>query len=108
MKTAQLENLEDVYKGDPVKACRIAVRRTAKIANIEERAEAINKMLRMYGVESIRGEYVSYYWQDCNAIYCNAGDTYNVTVIFPTRSGKPYIGTWGDWVERNGQRLGII
>lgn len=102
-------DLFDMYRENPVKACRTAIRKTAHINNVSDRMEEINKMLGMYGVEAINGEkYVSHYWQNCVALYANAGDTYTLTVLIPTNTGRPIVTTWGDWVERNERKYGIL
>ena len=104
--------LADLYATDPVKACRLALRRTARIHE-NERLEKINSLLGLHGTEAIRGDWQNGYWGDIVAAYCNAGDTYDVTVI-QVRGECRYdnsrfiVSTVGDFVERNEKKLGII
>lgn len=104
--------LADIYTTDPLKACRLALRRTAGIPE-NERLEAIDKLLGTYGTEAIRGDWQNGYWCDIVAAYCNTGDTYNLTVIQvrgETRfdSSRFIVSSLGDWVERNGEKYGVI
>jgi len=101
-----MENLADLYRVDPAHACRLALRRTRKIDE-RHRLEKINELLEMHGVEAIRGEWENGYWCDVVAEYCNAGDTYDCTVVH-TRGGRFLVTTLGDYVEtkeRNGHRF---
>ncbi len=103
MKTK--ENLEDLYKINPLKACRLALRRTSSLPE-NDRLEAINKLLGMYGTEAIRGEWQNGYWCNIVAVYCNTGDTYALTVIQVRgecrfNNSRFIVSSWGDWVERN-------
>ena len=105
-------NLSDLYASDPLKACRLALRRTASLPE-NDRLEAINKLLGTHGTEAIRGDWQNGYWCDIVAVYCNTGDTYSLTVI-QVRGESRYdysrfiISTMGDFVERNSRKLGII
>lgn len=105
-------NLSDLYASDPLKACRLALRRTASLPE-NDRLEAINKLLGTHGTEAIRGDWQNGYWCDIVAVYCNTGDTYALTVI-QVRGESRYcssrfiVSTLGDFVERNEKRLGII
>ena len=73
-------DLETLYRTDPVKACRLALQRTRNVKRTD-RLEAIDKLLKAFGVEAIRGEWQNGYWCDIVASYCNTGDTYALTVI---------------------------
>lgn len=100
--------LDDVYRGDPVKACRLALRRTQKI-HWKERMEAINKLLRAYGVGGVCGEPQNGYWGDVVATYINMGETYAPTVLCVRgdwSGGRPrfIVASWGDWVEQNQEK----
>lgn len=104
--------LEYLYNDNPVKACRKALRMTRTLPE-SERLEAINDLLGLYGTEAIRGYWQNGYWCDIVAAYCNTGDTYGTTVIqqrgrFSFQSSRFFIGTMGDFVERNEKRLGIV
>lgn len=106
------QNLSDLYKVDPVKACQLALRRTAGV-RWQDRLEAIDKLLETYGVEAIRGDWQNGYWCDIVAAYCNTGDTYAVTVIHVrgdswNPAGRFIISTLGDFVEQNQDRYQIV
>ena len=105
------QNLSDLYAQNPVKACRLALRRTATVPETD-RLEAIDKLLGTYGTEAIRGDWQNGYWGDIVAAYCNAGDTYNVTVIqqrgdWSSARSRFFVSTLVDFVERNERKLGI-
>lgn len=104
-------DLETLYKTEPLKACRLALRRTSYIPE-EKRLEVINRLLKGCGTEAIRGEWQNGYWCDIVAAYVNLGDTYALTVIqvrgeFSGCASRFIVSSWGDWVERNGERLGV-
>ena len=104
-------NLSDLYRTDARKACRLALRRTARLPE-RERIDACNALLETFGVEGIRGNWQNGYWADIVATYCNTGDTYALTVlqVRPDWSGgrsRFVVTSWGDFVERNAKRLGI-
>lgn len=105
-------NLPDLYRTNPRKACQLALRRTAHLPE-RDRIDAINRLLDMHGTEAIRGDWQNGCWGDIVAVYCNTGDTYALTV-FQVRGdwsgarSRFIVTTWGDWVERNAKRYGII
>lgn len=107
-----MQNLSDLYKSDPRKACQLALRRTAGI-RWQDRLEAIDKFLGTFGTEAIRGEWQNGYWCDIVAAYCNTGDTYALTVLHVrgegswNEQGRFIISSWGDWVERNERKYAI-
>jgi hypothetical protein len=68
---------------------------------------AIDAELKTYGVEPIRGNHVDRYWDDCQAIYCNTGDTYAATILYDTHDGKYRLTSMGDFVERFERRRGL-
>lgn len=109
---AAAATLADLYATDPLKACRLALRRTVGMDE-KDRLDAIDRMLCTHGTEAIRGEWQNGYWCDIVAAYCNTGDTYTLTVI-QVRGSHSYaasrfiVSTLGDFVERNEKRLGII
>lgn len=59
---------------------------------------AINEIVGGYGVEAItkRGQVYPTYE------YINMGDTYTTTILRDCRTGRVFVGTWGDIVERGG------
>ncbi len=109
--TTRQGRFEDLYRTDPVKACRAALKATQQGVSTRDRLEAINDLLGAYGVEAIRGEWENGYWCDIVAAYCNMGDTYATTVL-EVRTGfggsRFIVSTMGDFVERNSKKLGII
>ena len=108
----QTQNLSDLYKTEPVKACRLALRRTVN-APWQDRLDAIDKLLGTFGTEAIRGDWQNGYWCDIVAAYCNTGDTYAVTVLHVRgegswdEQGKFIVGSWGNFVEKNSERYAI-
>lgn len=105
-------SLADLYRTDPLKACKLALKRTASIPE-NDRLEAINTILETHGTEAIRGEWQNGYWCDVVAAYCNTGDTYALTVIQvrgETRfcNSRFIVSTMGDFVEHNEKKLGIV
>jgi hypothetical protein len=106
MKTTHAK-LEDIYREDPERACRIALRLTRSLHE-NVRLEAIDKLLGTFGTEAIRGEWQNGYWCDIVAAYCNTGDSYGTTVVQVRGetifdSSTFIITSWGDWVEQNGE-----
>ena len=64
--------------------------------------DAIDETLETFGVEAI--------WNDARSctrpeyVYCNTGDSYAATIMQKRGTwgwGAPFIGSWGDIVERN-------
>lgn len=105
------QNLSELYRENPLKACRLALRRTRHIDETD-RLEAINALLGTYGTEAIHGDWQNGYWCDIVAAYCNAGDTYDVTVIqvrgeYSFDSSRFIVSSVGDFVERNQERYNI-
>lgn len=95
-----------------------APREAARIADLLENAahtnkraekalEEVDKLINGHGVEAIEGDYVDSYHQNIVATYVNMGDTYNTTVLYETATGRFFITTWGDWVERNERKYNI-
>lgn len=70
---------------------------------VDEVLEQVNKLMKAHGVEAIRGEWVSFYFQDIVLLYVNTGDTYSSTVMYDTERDRFFIGSYGDWVERYGR-----
>jgi len=109
MKTQDLETL---YHSNPLAACRKALRITRKLPE-EKRLEEINKLLKMHGTEAIRGEWQNGFWCDIVASYCNAGETYALTVI-QVRGESRYdksrfiVSSMGDFVEKNQEKFAIV
>jgi len=102
-------NLAELYRTNPVKACKLALRRTANTPE-HERLEAINKLIGGHGTEGIRGDWQNGYWGDIVAAYVNMGDTYNLTVMHVRGDygrGRFIVTTWGNWVECNGDKYGV-
>jgi hypothetical protein len=104
-------NLIDLYAQNPLKACQLALRRTANLP-WKNRLEKINDLLGCYGTEAIRGEWQNGYWCDIVASYVNTGDTYNLTVLHIrgdnwNPAGEFIISSWGDWVEKNQRKYSI-
>lgn len=106
-----MKDLKELYRTDPLKACRLALRRTARI-RWQDRLEAIDRLLGNYGTEAIRGNWQNGYWGDIVAAYSNTGDSYALTVLHErgngwNPAGRFIVTSWGDWVERNGRKYGV-
>jgi hypothetical protein len=109
--TLTAQQIQDLYKTDPSKACRAALRATSN-APWKQRLEAIDKFLGTSGTEAIRGEWQNGYWCDIVASYCNTGETYDLTVLHVrgdgwNPAGRFIVTSWGDWVEKNGEKMGV-
>jgi len=105
-------DLADLYRIDALKACRLALRRTRKIRDHEERMTRINTLLDCCGVEAVRGEWQNGFWGDVVGTYCNTGDSYALTVLCVRgdsswQEPRFMVTSWGDWVERFGERYGV-
>lgn len=106
-----IKPLEELYRTDPLKACRKALRKTRHLPE-RDRLEAINELLGTYGTEAIRGEWQNGYWCNVVAVYCNTGDSYALTVMHirgETRfdSSRFIITSMGDFVEKNSEKYSI-
>lgn len=103
--------ISDLYISDPLKACRLALRKTVNLPE-NDRLEAINALLGLHGTEAIRGEWQNGYWCDIVAAYCNTGDSYALTVIQVRGESRCdrsrfIVSSMGYFVERHGDRLQI-
>jgi hypothetical protein len=74
---------------------------------VEKIMKRINELINGFGVESIRGDYVSHFWQDTVALYVNMGDTYDTTILFNTNTKMPMITDMGYFVEKNTRKYNI-
>ena len=64
---------------------------------------ALNEIVEGSGVEAIRtpdGNYIDNYCMDIAAVYVNMGDTYDTTILLDHATGRYYVTTMGDYVER--------
>lgn len=105
-------NLSYLYCSNPLRACRLALRRTTALPECD-RLDAINKLLGLHGTEAIRGDWQNGFWCDIVACYCNTGDTYGLTVLqvrgdWSGARSRFFVGNVGDFVERNQKRYGLI
>jgi len=92
--------LGDDYRRNPYNACRKALRLTRSMRNRpNRRLRAIDRLLGMHGVESVREKNGKLAFT-----YANSGDAYNCTVIL-FASGTFRVSSWGDIVERNTNRF---
>lgn len=73
-----------------------------ELEDVDAVLENLNKLLSGHGVEAIRSSdaWVSSYYGDIVALYINAGDTYNPTIVYDTDNGKFSVESYGDWIER--------
>lgn len=108
------QDLKELYATNlgKVKACELALRRTLRRLEPDTRMKRMDELLGGYGVEALRGEWKNGYWGDVVATYINFGDTYDTTIVC-LRTGSSrwdcryMITSYGDFVERYGERLGI-
>jgi hypothetical protein len=68
---------------------------------------AIDEVLGTCGTETIRGDVYDAYTDDIVAEYCNAGDTYAVTILYDYMRREYRLMSYGDWVEKYGDRYGV-
>lgn len=73
----------------------------------EAKLTEIDKLIGTYGIEHIDYDCCRSALDNCQTpkhagfSYCNAGDTYNVTLVYDEDRGSFYVSTWGDMVERH-------
>ncbi len=90
--------LGDDYRRNPEAACRKALRLTRGISRPSRRLRAIDRLLGMHGVESVRTRNGGHGFS-----YANTGDSYACTVVL-FASGTFRVSSWGDIVERDNGR----
>lgn len=91
--------LGDDYKRDPESACRKSLRMTVSLSRRPNfRMRVIDRLLGTHGVE-----HVLTHSGAPGFSYANAGDSYACTVIL-FASGTFRVSSWGDIVERGGNR----
>jgi hypothetical protein len=57
--------------------------------------------LEGFSIEAIRVDnWINHYYQDIGLLYVNLGDTYKTTLCYDTVKEVFFIGSWGDWAER--------
>jgi hypothetical protein len=64
---------------------------------------AIGSVLAGYGSEAVWGESETRPVME----YVNMGDTYDTTIAYDYAAGRYRVTSWGDWVEKYGDRLGV-
>jgi hypothetical protein len=75
---------------------------------VEDAFEQIDTIMGGDGVETVQGGTGSVrYWMDTVLVYVNLGDTYDTTLCYETRKGNWFVGSWGDWVERYGEKYAV-
>lgn len=93
------EEAEDLAKG-----MRIAAGDPKKV---DELLEKVNERIGGFGVEAIDGDGPGGYYMSVVLLYVNRGDTYDTTLLYQTDTATFHIGSWGDWVERYGERYAV-
>jgi hypothetical protein len=63
---------------------------------VEETLEECDRLLETHGVENLSPSI----GDRPIAAYCNAGDTYDVTILYSFRTSRFYVTDWGSWYER--------
>ena len=63
--------------------------------------QKVDKLMNGFGLEAIRkeGEHIDSYYFDIIGTYVNTGDTYDLTVVHNSDTGKFEIISWGDFYE---------
>lgn len=64
-----------------------------------------NELLGGNGIEYIESQQDTMRHRE-GLSYVNMGDTYDTTLIYDHKTGRFYVGAWGDWVERYPKRFG--
>jgi len=92
IKAPSVEKLKKYFKISSVQAHTI--RNIAKEGHWHLALRMANDRIGGHGVESL-------YPEAPHISYVNMGDTYSTTILYNEKSGLMWIGTWGDWVEKN-------
>jgi hypothetical protein len=73
-----------------------------KPRTIDLKLKACDEILETFGVESIEdpNAYVDPYHMNFTHDYLNTGDSYAATLIRDNRTGRVFVGSWGDIAER--------
>lgn len=109
MNLPSLATLQTHLKVDRLGAVKIrkAMEKVQEVSPIEsdylhrrihEALKVADEVLGTHGVEGFTGE-------GGGLSYCNAGDTYAVTLIFDWKHFRFVVGCWGDIVEREPKRF---
>jgi hypothetical protein len=72
--------------------------------------DEVNRVVGGHGVEAIRSStrWDNSYYMDIVALYVNLGDPYVTTVVYDVERDRFYVTDYGEWVERRGEKLGVI
>jgi len=65
---------------------------------------AIDEALETHGVEAIEGEWIDNFHHNIQAVYCNTGDTYAMTILLCHKQDRFMLTSWGNYVEFNVNR----
>lgn len=65
----------------------------------------VNNFLGLCGKEYIASKQDSQ-WESLGISYCNTGDSYAPTLCYDHNSGRIFVSSWGDIVEKNPRRFG--
>ena len=89
--------------GDPV----------ARGQSVEKRMLELNTLVGTHGVEAIQGKRPKdarrdWFFTDTIALFLNAGDTYNATLVYNAVTGRFSLTTLGDFVEKNQRRYRLV
>lgn len=85
-----------------------AITKAGTHSAVDRVLDAANAALGGHGIEAIEGEWHDRYYQTIVALYVNLGETYATTLLFDAVKGRFQITSWGDWVERYGDELGVL
>lgn len=111
-KARRLASDYQYFSDKRLACCKSALAHTRKV-DWKIRLDVINELLGLHGTDGITGDWQNGYWCNIVAAYCNTGDTYDLTVMHvrgATRwdeQGKFIVCSWGDWVEKHGEKFGV-
>lgn len=101
MRLPSIKTIAAAFPSADAKKIRIALETGADnlwfYASVTPALDTISQLIGGYGTEFI----VPRNSARAHLAYINMGDTYDATVCFDYRRQRFFIGSWGDWVERN-------
>lgn len=90
-----------------VKQIRQIMENVREYKDADDCLNTCNQILKGYGVEAIRDNNHSSYFQDIGLLYVNMGETYTVTIVYDTRKYKFLVCSIGDIIEGNIKRFSV-
>lgn len=102
-RAPSLQRIADAFRLDRESAAK--VRRLIHSCDgsgpsVARTMDRIDAIIETCGVESVRlDDSRGGYWQDCAAVYCNAGDTYVPTILYSVETDTFRLTDLGTFVE---------